>query len=328
VPDFVLKSPVVVRSPNWLGDAVMAFPAVRNLKLKLGSAPLTVAAPSHLVPVWELCPFVDRIVGLDKTKSWWQASQVLRGLQAKSIILLPNSFRAALEAAAGGLRQIVGYNKDFRRWFLSHPIEVGDYDHRRAHQKYYYLDLMTAIGAPGEATFPELKVELHRASAGALCLCPGAEYGPAKRWPVEKFVEVARELRKEQSRPILILGGPRDVETAMQVASQLPEAKNLAGQTTLTELIQELASAALVISNDSGSMHLASVLGTPTVAIFGSTEPRRTAPLGPRTLWLREHVPCSPCFLRECPLDFDCMKRVTAEMVVAAGRQLLAAGRA
>jgi heptosyltransferase-2 len=157
-------------------------------------------------------------------------------------------------------------------------------------------------------------------------VCPGAEYGPAKRWPVERFAEVARALAAE-GHAILVLGGPNDARVAGEVAGLVPGSRNLAGQTTLGELVDHMTQAALVLSNDSGAMHLASVLGTPTVAIFGSTEPRRTAPLGPRTTWLREHVPCSPCFLRECPLDFACMQQVTVEMVLAVSRERLAVNR-
>lgn len=320
--DFVLKTPVIVRSPNWLGDAVMAFPAVRNLKRHVGAERLIVATPEKLAAVWELCPFVDQVTVLAEPRKLWKTAQTLRGLMAGAIVLLPNSFRTAAEAVLAGLHQIIGYQTDGRRWFLTHPIEVGDYDHRRAHQKFYYLDLMAAVGAESDASVPTLKKAWTGNPEGPICLCPGAEYGPAKRWPPEQFAEVARRLQEEKKREMVILGGPGDMETGLLLASYLPGSRNWVGQTTMEELIDQLAEASLVISNDSGAMHLASILGTPTVAIFGSTEPRRTAPMGPRTQWLREHVPCSPCFLRECPLDFDCMKRVTPEMVIATSHAL------
>jgi heptosyltransferase-2 len=195
------------------------------------------------------------------------------------------------------------------------------------HQKFYYIDLAAALGAPSDATLPELRAPAaapltDSASAGQVALCPGAEYGPAKRWPLENFVALGQELLARNCR-LVIFGAPNDATLAAELAEKLPGARNLAGQTTLAEFMGALAACQLVISNDSGAMHLASALGVPTVAIFGSTEPALTGPLGPHTAVLRHHVPCSPCFLRECPIDFACMHRITPAMVLTAAAQLL-----
>jgi heptosyltransferase-2 len=196
------------------------------------------------------------------------------------------------------------------------------------HQKFYYLDLVTGLGAPIDATLPELRraapvdpvPDANLPSTVSFALCPGAEYGPAKCWPLQSFIEVGKSLSERGK--IVILGAPGDVPRAAQLAENLPGAINRAGQTTLAEFMSELERSRLVISNDSGAMHLASALGVPTVAIFGSTEPAMTGPLGARTAVLRHHVPCSPCFLRECPLDFACMNSITPAMVLAAAEKL------
>ena len=152
---------------------------------------------------------------------------------------------------------------------------------------------------------------------------PGAEYGPAKRWPVENFVAVAKHLAEKHRARIVVLGAPVDTPLAEEFVRQMPEAENLAGKTSLAEFMALLGSAKLVLCNDSGAMHLASALGVPTVVVFGSTEPLLTGPLGARAQVLRHHVPCSPCFLRECPIDFGCMKSISPEQAIAAAESLL-----
>lgn len=288
-------------------------------------APLAVAAPQKIAEVWELCPFVDQVVPLPNPRSLLSTSKILREGKFKTAILLPNSLRTAAEATVGAVAQIIGYPGHLRRLLLTDIVEQGSFDIHRRHHQYFYIDLMTALGAPDTASFPALKQSSSISTANQICICPGAEYGPAKRWPESSFAQVARELRSSFQSKLILLGAAKDVEVAGKIAAEFPEIENRTGKTTLSELISTLRESRLVISNDSGSMHLASALGVPTVAIFGSTEPRRTGPLGPKTRVLRHHVPCSPCYLRECPLDFSCMKSISPEMVLAACRELLQA---
>jgi heptosyltransferase-2 len=156
-----------------------------------------------------------------------------------------------------------------------------------------------------------------------LAICPGAEYGPAKRWPVENFVAVARHFMATRKAKILLLGATGDVPVAEEFVRQLPEVDNRVGKTSLDEFMTALVTARLVLCNDSGAMHVASALGVPTLAVFGSTEPQLTGPMGGRSRVLRHHVPCSPCFLRECPIDFACMKSITPEAAILAADALL-----
>ncbi len=325
-----LPGPVVVRSPNWLGDAVMALPAIRNLRRFLPpETHLAVAAPEKLAALWDACPFVDEIVELEKPKNIPAVAEMYKEGDYKTAILLPNSLRVAGEALAAGIPNTVAYPGHKRRWLITHLIEPAPYDPHRQHQKHFYLDLISALGAEADASCPEMLIPatfdpIDLPEQPYLVLCPGAEYGPAKRWPAARYAEVARDLQKKRQAQVLIVGAKVDIEIAQEVENAVPDAVNLAGKTSLEQLMRLLAGARVVLSNDSGAMHLASALGTRVVAIFGSTEDKLTGPIGPadRNAIHRYHVPCSPCFLRDCPLDFACMEKVTAEAVAASALDL------
>lgn len=325
-PVFRLNGPLVVRSPNWLGDAVMALPAMRNLKTMLGGEPLTVAAPGKLAALWQACPFVDRVIALERPKNLAATVRQLRAGKFGSAVLLPNSLRAAAEAKLAGIPQRIGYARSGRRLLLTKALPVPPRNAVRLHQRFYYLDLITACGGPEDPSLPALRKDDAPTAAKTsmtVALCPGAEYGPAKRWPAENFLIVARHFTERHKAKIVLLGAAGDAPIAEEITKQLPGAENRVGKTSLEEFISALASSRLVICNDSGAMHVASALDVPTVAIFGSTEPLLTGPLGTKTSVLRHHVPCSPCFLRECPIDFACMTKITPDMVITAAETLL-----
>jgi lipopolysaccharide heptosyltransferase II len=156
-------------------------------------------------------------------------------------------------------------------------------------------------------------------------LCPGAEYGPAKRWLPERFAEAAAKINAQSSAQWILFGTKKDAAIGEQIAAAIGDhCVNRIGQTTLDQLIDELRQCSLLLTNDTGTMHLATLLGVPVVAVFGSTEPRLTGPLGNEHTVLRHHVECSPCFLRECPIDFRCMKAITADEVAVAVLSMLA----
>ncbi len=316
----------MVRSPNWLGDAVMALPAVRNLKTMMGHESLTVAAPEKLAALWKKCPFVDHVIPLHQPKNLPITVAELREGKFGSAVLLPNSLRTAAEAWQAKIPQRIGYARGGRSLLLTHAIPAPPRNPARMHQRYYYLDLVTAIGGPSDASLPKLRKEPTVVTGWrglVLAICPGAEYGPAKRWPVENYVAVAQHFVETRKAKILLLGAPVDMPLAEQFLKLMPGADNRVGKTTLAQFIAALVSARLVLCNDSGAMHLASALGVPTLAIFGSTEPQLTGPMGARSRALRHHVPCSPCFLRECPIDFACMKGITTDMAIASAEALL-----
>ncbi|MEM1059671.1 MAG: lipopolysaccharide heptosyltransferase II [Verrucomicrobiota bacterium] len=328
-----LQTPVVVRSPNWLGDAVMALPAVRNLRTFLPpGARLDVAVPAKLAALWDACPFVDHVLEMDEPKKIPLVAELLQEGEYQTAVLLPNSLRVAAEAFSAGIPHTVAYPGHARRWLISQLVEPAPFNALHPHQKYYYLDLIEALGAPADASCPDLVLPADfqapdlPGDAPLLVLCPGAEYGPAKRWPAERFSEVANHMRDRHGARVVVAGAKGDADVAAQVAAEVEGAVNLTGRTSLEEFMRLLAMARVVVGNDSGSMHLASALGTPVVGIFGSTEPRLTGPIGPpeRARVLRHHVSCSPCFLRECPLDFACMDSIASNQVLAAVEELWA----
>jgi heptosyltransferase II len=316
-----------VRSPNWLGDAVMALPAVRNLKTLLGEEQLVVAAPEKLAALWQKCPFVDEVLVLEEPRNIKHTAQQLRAGNFGAALLLPNSLRAGLEARMAQIPQRIGYSSGGRSLLLTFSVLKPARDPSRLHQRYYYLDLVTALGGPSDPTLPKLLKEPTTLKPGSrglvIAICPGAEYGPAKRWPVENYVVVARHFMATRHAKIVLLGAAVDSEVAEELVRQLPKIDNRVGKTTLEDFMSALVSARVVICNDSGAMHVASALGVPTVAIFGSTEPALTGPMSSRAKVVRHHVPCSPCFLRECPIDFACMTSVTPEIVIEVAENLL-----
>ncbi|CAB4244270.1 Lipopolysaccharide heptosyltransferase II (fragment) [Methylacidimicrobium sp. AP8] len=315
----MIPSSLLVRSPNWLGDAVLSLPAVASLKAWLGSRPLGVAAPQKLSALWRLCPFVDRVIEIDRPKSLLRTVQHLRRSGFAAALLLPNSLRSALEARLAGIPAVWGKAGRPRAALLSRPLrgEPGD---RFPRQAAAYLALAEELGASGSLTLPELRIPSARRPPPEpfLAFCPGAEFGPAKRWPEEFYIELARRLIAATGFPVRLYGAAGDREVCGRIASAVPGAESLAGQTSLEEFIASLACARLVVCNDSGAMHLAALLRVPGVALFGSTDPLRTGPLGSSIRVLSRPVACGPCFRRRCPLDLACLRRIEPEEVFGA----------
>jgi heptosyltransferase-2 len=190
------------------------------------------------------------------------------------------------------------------------------------HHAKIYLRIAERIGADISEPLPP--VAAIRAEPLTLGLCPGAEYGPAKRWP--HFAEAARSLSEQYGIRWLIFGTAKERTLGEQIASELgANGTNLVGQTTLSQLMSEMSRCRALLTNDTGTMHLAAHLGVPTVALFGSTEPALTGPTGAGHTVIRHHVECSPCFLRECPIDFRCMNRISVSEVVEAVERMLTA---
>jgi lipopolysaccharide heptosyltransferase II len=287
-----------------LGDSVISIPAVRAIKHGRPDVHVTVLAPEKIAPVWRLVPEVDAVLSLGR-KSVWRAARILRSQPAFDVgIAFPKSLRSALELWLGKIPRRVGFAGHHRRWLLNQVVRPVERDGPPPHQVEQYLDLARSLGIDAERG----EIALAEASPnGRIGLCPGAEYGPAKRWLPERFAEVARTIRGEW----VLFGTARDAAIGAEIAGLLGEScVNRIGKTTLDELIEELRKCRLLLTNDTGTMHLAALLGVPVVAVFGSTEPRLTGPLGSGHRVVRHQVECSPCFLRECPLDFRCMKAV------------------
>ncbi len=354
---------ILIRSSNWLGDAVMSVPAVRAIKNGRPDAHVMIATPAKIASVWKLVPEVDAILPLT-SKSLLAAVRSIRGRPGFDVaILFPNSLRVALEARLSGVRRRVGYRGHSRSWLLNQIIRQPSPPRPLEHQSARYLRIAERCGAnvangklsvekktlnppsrcygAAGAHDTSLNCESVGGSAAQLAdsnqtsnlkhqtligLCPGAEYGPAKRWLPERFAAAAARVAAQVPVQWILFGTRNDAEVGEQIAAGLGDScVNRIGQTTLDQLILALRECRLLLTNDTGTMHLASLLGVPVVAIFGSTEPRLTGPLGDHHIVLRHHVECSPCFLRKCPIDFRCMKAVAAQEVVDAVLSILKA---
>ena len=317
---------ILIRGSNWLGDSIISVPAVRAIKAGRPDAHITVAVPEKIAAVWKLVPDVDEVFAL-KSGSLFGAVKWIRRQPAFDVaILFPNSLRTALEIWLAGVRRRVGYPGHHRRWLLNQVVVAQPQRGPIEHQVYRYLQMARDLGGP--IAPPETRMFLPRVRANGapakLGLCPGAEYGPAKRWLPERFAEVALTIANARPVQWILFGTAADSERGAAIETSLgTSCVNRIGQTTFDELAGELGECALLLTNDTGTMHLATLLGVPVVAIFGSTEPRLTGPLGTGHQVHRHQVECSPCFLRECPIDFRCMKAVSVAEVVESVSSLL-----
>jgi lipopolysaccharide heptosyltransferase II len=306
---------ILIRSPNWLGDAVMSAPAVRAIKAGRPDARLTILTPAKFADFWKTVPEVDAILAIDPGEGLLSVARKI-GSRFDVAFVFPNSVRTGLEVRLAGIPRRVGYRRPWRgRCINSHIPDPNPGP--ILHQVHHYLEMARFSGAPLAPPLPDPPVPLP--PAAPIGLVPGAEYGPAKRWMPESFATVAHRVREQTGACWRIFGVENDRPVADLIATRLGgQCENLAGQTTLAQLIERLRECRLLLTNDTGTMHLAAHLGVPVVAVFGSTEHLLTGPLGPASRVLRHHAPCSPCFLRECPLDFRCMTSVTVEEVTAA----------
>ena len=364
---------LLVRGVNWLGDAVMSTPAMQRLREARPSAHITLLTPEKLAGLWEHHPALDAILTFSPRESVFGLARRLRARGFSTALVLPNSPRSALEACLAGVPERIGYRRPWRNLFLTRtidlPAEAVSMRRRSAgeikrlvasprqspaippgaHHLYHYLHLAAALGAKPEPLPPMIAVSPEEVSAirnrfrfdkGSSAprllfgLNAGAEYGPAKRWPRQRFVEAAQILQRRTGCGWWIFGAPAEREmgaalaTEIQTGGQLMagSARSLAGQTTLRELCAAMKCCDLMLSNDSGPMHLAAAVGTRVVALFGSTSPELTGPGLPgdkKHRVLRVEVPCAPCFRRECPIDFRCLEGLNVEKVVSAVEALL-----
>ncbi len=321
---------ILIRASNWLGDAVMTVPAVRAIKAGRPDARVTILTQEKLADFWRSVAEVEEVIGIAAAETVFDVARKLRG-KFDVAILFPNSLRTALEVWLAGIPRRVGSPGHHRTRLLNQvfipkrktPVP------RPRHQVHDYLALAEFVGAEVNGdlgivngrvpSIHQSPVTIHDCRPPTIGLCAGAEYGPTKRWMPERFAEVVSAVRARTGCEWKLFGVDRDLPITDQIlmAAGGP-LRSFVGQTTLAQLMDELRTCDLLLTNDTGSMHLAAHLGVPTVALFGSTEPSLTGPLGPGHRIVRHHVDCSPCFLRECPRDFRCMKAITSSEVIVA----------
>jgi lipopolysaccharide heptosyltransferase II len=317
----------IVRSPNWLGDAVMSLQAARAFKHGRPDARLAVLTPAKLEAFWKSISEVDEVISFAPGDSLFGIAKRIRG-RFHAAILFPNSFRSAAEAWLAGIPRRVGFRGHLRSMLLTQIIDEPKKKKaaRPKHQADLYFHIAERCGA---AQPPPISVRQSRAVGANIVLgvCPGAEYGPAKRWPTERFRKTMELVSQEIACSWLIIGTYNDRNLAAEILQGFDgKAEDLTGKTSLDELIECLRNLRVLLTNDTGTMHLADGLGVPLVAVFGSTEPRLTGPRSSSSTVLRHQVECSPCFLRECPLDFRCMQAVAPEEAARAVLALIEPG--
>ncbi|HKQ39343.1 MAG TPA: lipopolysaccharide heptosyltransferase II [Verrucomicrobiae bacterium] len=330
---------ILVRGVNWLGDAVMSTPALQRLREAAPNSEITLLTHAKLADLFRDYPHVNQVITFDGTEGLFSLARRLRRMRFQMAFVLPNSTRSALETLLARIPQRVGYG---RGWLLTRslpnsPIRMrkrstaeinsliakGNVSREKfptdAHHVHNYLRLI-----PAPWTEPRLHVKDDEVAEARkrlpnqrlwLGLNPGAEYGPAKRWPLERFVETANRLHKKLNCGWILFGGPNDAPLTAQIAAGCAgPIADLAGKTTLRELCALFRCCKVLLTNDTGPMHVAAALKVPVVAPFGSTAPELT---GPPAGAITGNVPCAPCFRRECPIDFRCMRSIEVDQVVA-----------
>jgi len=313
---------ILVRSPNWLGDICMAIPAVRAMKVGRPDARITILSPGKFASIWRLVAEIDKVIEKGDKDSPFKVGKLVRatGIQYEVAVLLPNSLRSALEAKAAKVGRTVGFLGHSRAKLMDQIVPEPDPKLPPEHQTRRLLRLAAEIGAnPGTLEGAVHMVSEHQPDPNQIrvAVCPGAAYGDAKRLPTDKFAETINiATLRIPNVEWVIVGTEAEAGIAADLQNQIQaNVRNLAGQTNLDQLIETLSGSHALLSNDTGTMHLGAALGVPTIAIFGSTEPALTGPLGKRHIVIRNHVECSPCFLRECPIDFRCMASVDPKVL-------------
>jgi heptosyltransferase II len=331
---------IVVMTPNWLGDAVMALPAIGAVRRHRPDATLVVAARASTAALFRMVEGVDEVATLDGGgRGPLAEARALAAARGDVAILLPNSFRSAFVARRAGIPERWGFAADLRRFLLTRAVPRP---RGRRHQSEYYNCLVSALGIPPGGPPPALRVPEDAARRAAALLAragvrddamlvgvaPGAAYGRAKQWPPERFGRVAELLHQRHAAVSVVVGSRADRGTVREMAAG-PHLVDLVGQTDLPALVGVMARCRAFLSNDSGAMHLAAAAGLPVTAIFGSTDERGTAPAPgsfggtPPHEILTCSVWCRPCMLRECPIDHRCMTGIDpARACEAVERQL------
>lgn len=344
---------IVVRGTNWIGDAVMAIPAMRELRRIFPGAHITLHTRSWAEGIFRDADFIDAILPFDRGESRLsdviEQSKVLKQGEFDLGIILPNSFASALTMRFAGVRDRFGYSREARRFFLSHPVPVPKWKRER-HEVFYYLNLIgqveremlgsdTVGGREPEsavAVSEERRRQAHSVLSDVGCdalrplvtLGVGAANSRAKRWLPEYYARLNDMLASELNANVVIVGS-KDEEPVAAEVFELSAVKPviLAGKTGLDEAVAVLSVADLMISNDMGLAHVAPAVGTETIVVFGPTDPTTTRPYSPKASVVRVDVECSPCMLRDCPIDHRCMVRVTPETVFALAKEKLSAVR-
>jgi heptosyltransferase-2 len=332
---------ILVRATNWVGDAILAIPALQAIRAREPNAEISILARRWVAALYRGQGIADELLILENATD---LSALLRERNFDAAILLQNAFHAAWLAWRAGIPRRIGYARDGRSLLLTQPVAVPKPGEIPSHESYYYLELLRRAGWLDK--LPQVgQIRLHvetekrdKADAGLLAsgvrkgvwriaLAPGAAFGSAKCWPPQRFAALADALIDRFDADVILFGAPSERDIAARIASEMRHRPvNLAGQTTIDQLPSHFAVCDVFIGNDSGAMHVAAAVGTPVVAIFGPTDPYGTAPVTDKLAIVRNAPSCSPCFLRHCPVDHRCMTRIEVDAVLEAARKWIQHG--
>ncbi|MBP7415630.1 MAG: lipopolysaccharide heptosyltransferase II [Pyrinomonadaceae bacterium] len=340
---------ILVRGTNWIGDAVMSVPALRELRRIFPDSHITLHTRSWADGLFRDADFIDELVTFDKhrwaIKDVYDNSQFLKGDGFELAILLPNSFETAITSFLSRIPRRIGYNKDIRGLLLTDPIAVPEWKNRH-HEVFYYLNLVgeverrvlgretvvnalpnTAINVSDErkdaarSILMEAGVDL---SKKIVALGVGSTNSRAKRWPAGRYAQLADKLATELDVNVILVGSPDEADISAEVADLSSKPLiNMTGKTDLGEAVAVLSVVDLLISNDMGLAHIAPAVGTDAITIFGPTNPETTRPFAQNAEIIRKAVECSPCMLRDCPIDHRCMTQISVEEVFDAAKNKL-----
>ena len=332
---------ILIRSTNWIGDAIMTTPAVRTIRENFPGAEITILAYPWVADIFRASPHVDRVMLYDRRgrhqglAGLWRLGRELAGERFDLAILLQNAFEAALLSVLAGIPVRAGFRRDGRGMLLTHGVRIRP-ELRTIHQVHYYQGLLTDLGL--QSGSDQLFLALSDTDNGwaedfcarntrrpVVGLNPGAAYGPAKRWPAERYAGLAARLAVELDASLLVFGTEADREAAAMIQAASPgRVTDLTGRTTLAQAMALIGQCDVFVTNDSGLMHVAAAQQTPLVAIFGSTDTVATGPFSPQATVVSKGLPCSPCLKTHCAKnDFACMLAIGVDEVFAATRALL-----
>jgi len=334
---------ILIRSTNWIGDAIMTTPAVRSIRENFPGARVSILVLPWVADVFVASPYVDEIILYRKNgehRGLPGRLRLVKELGAKDfdlVILLQNAFEAGLITWLARIPARAGYSTDGRGFLLTHPVKLRQ-EVKTVHQVHYYQEMLRGLGL---RTGPDkLFLNLPAAARGwaedflqdrlrqngkpVIGFNPGASYGPAKRWPAEKFSELAGLVSSRTDGNILVFGTDDDHEAAAIIRRGAEKhVVDLTGRTTLAQAMALIERCHVFVTNDSGLMHVSAALGTPTAAIFGSTNHVTTGPYSKRSRVIRKEIPCSPCLQTHCDTDFRCMQEIGSSEVFATVLKLL-----
>jgi len=344
---------LLVRGVNWIGDAVMTMPALRSLRKELPGTKISLLVKPWVAPIFENNPFVDDIILYEDRYNGiggkFRLSSILRAKKFCSSILFQNAFDAALIPFLSGIPQRIGYSRDLRGRLLTDSIPFND-DDRKMHHTDYYLNILRREGINAEFSLPFIylslderiraRTTLKELKRPVIGINPGASYGSTKRWHPERFAEVAFKTITELGGSVVVFGGKSETGIAEEIISGFQDSSrgglrntsqilNMSGKTSLRELSALISGCDVLLTNDSGPMHIGYAVRTPMVAIFGSTDPALTGPLGKGNVVIKKNLECSPCFKRTCDRKkMECMDAITADEVFAAIKGLVPKNKA